>query len=200
VVAVGGRLPLAAEHLEGEQERAAVDGRRLQVLAEGDHGPAHDPYPGPLPPGGPVGGGVDEHGRLTGPKQPMQRSLSEHVVGGDQHEQRLASHRALDRGQRRAVAVLPPVGVHGADPAAPKAADDGRDRPGVVADHDQDPLQPAGEEGPHGPLDQAQAPNRNSALDPPWVRASRRWDRPAASTTPTRGSRDSGGVGWTTSA
>jgi hypothetical protein len=74
----------------------------------------------------------------------VQRSLAEDVVGGDQHEQRLALNLALDCGQRRAVAVRPPVGVHTPDPAAPKAADDGRDRPGVVADHDQDPLQPAG--------------------------------------------------------
>jgi hypothetical protein len=158
VVALGGRLALASEHLGGEQERAAVDGRLIQVLAEGDHGAVHDLHPGPLKPGGPVGGGVDEHGRRTGPKQPVQRCLSEHVIGGDQHKQRLAHARdlALDRGERRAVAVLPPVGVHGPDPAAPKAADDGRDRPGVVADHDQDPLQPAGQQGPHRPLDQAQ--------------------------------------------
>jgi hypothetical protein len=87
----------------------------------------------------------------------VQRSLAEDVVGGDQHEQRLALNLVLDCGERRAVAVRPPVGVHGPDPAAPKAADGGRDRPGVVADHDQDPFQAAGEEGPHGPLDQAEA-------------------------------------------
>jgi hypothetical protein len=129
------------------------------VLTEGDHGLVHDPHPGPLRPGGPVWCGVDQYGRLTGPKQPVQRSLSEHVIGGDQHKQRLASDRglALDYGERRAVAVRPPVGIHSPDPAAPKVADDGRDRSGVVADHDQDPLQPSGEQGPHGPLDQAQA-------------------------------------------
>jgi hypothetical protein len=47
--------------------------------------------------------------------------------------------------------------AYGPDPAAPKAADDGRDRPGVVADHDQDPFQAAGEEDRTAPLDQAQA-------------------------------------------
>jgi hypothetical protein len=87
----------------------------------------------------------------------VQRALHEHVIGSDQHKQRLASHRALDRSQRRAVAVRPPVGVHGPDPATPKAADDAGDWTGVVADHDQDPLQPIGQQGPHGPLDRAQA-------------------------------------------
>jgi hypothetical protein len=157
VVALGGRLPLAAEHLGGEQERAAVDGRLLEVLAERDRGPVHHPHPAALQPGGPVGCGVDEHRRLTGRQQPVQRSFGEDVIGGDQHNQRLASHRALDRGQRRAIALAPPVGVDGPDPAARQAADDGRDRPGVVADDHQDPLQPVGEQGPHRPLGQAQA-------------------------------------------
>ena len=67
------------------------------------------------------------------------------MVGGDQHEQRLTLDLALDRGQRRAVAVCPPVGIHHLDPAAAEPADDGRDRSGVVADHDQDPLQPSGQ-------------------------------------------------------
>jgi hypothetical protein len=35
---------------------------------------------------------------------------------------------ALDCGQRRAVAICPPVGIHDPDPAAVQAADDGRDR------------------------------------------------------------------------
>jgi len=86
------------------------------------------------------------------------------VISGHQHEQRLAGHRALDRGQRRAVAVAPPVGVYGPDPPGRQVADDGRDRPGVVADDDQDPLQPAVEQGPHGPLDQAQAPHPEQHL------------------------------------
>jgi hypothetical protein len=170
------------------------------VLTEPDHGLVHDPHPGPLKPGGPVGGGIHEHGRLPGRQQPVQRSLAEDVVGGDQHEQRLALNLTLDCGQRRAVAVRPPVGVHGPDPAAPKAADDGRDRPGVVADHDQDPFQAAGEEGPHGPLDQAQATQPEKGLGATPVTDSSRSDRPAASTIPTRGRRDSGEVGWTTSA
>ncbi len=164
MVALGGCLPLAAEHLGRQQERAAVDGRLVQVLPEPDRGLVYDPYPGPLRPGRLVRYGIDEHGRLTGRQQPVQRSLPEEVVGGEQHNQRLASHRALDRGQRCAVAVLPPVGVHRPDPAAPKAADDGRDRSGVVADHDQDPFQPSGEEGPHGPFDQAQATQPEQGL------------------------------------
>jgi hypothetical protein len=39
-------------------------------------------------------------------------------------------------------------------------------------------------------------PSRSRALEPLPVTDSSRWDRPAASTTPTRGSRDCGGVGW----
>jgi hypothetical protein len=112
----------------------------------------------------------------------------------------LASHRDLDRGQRRAVAVAPPLGIHDSHPAGRQAADDGRDRSGVVADHDQDPLQAAGEQGPHGPLDQAQAPHPEQRLGATPVTDSSRSDRPAASTTPTRGNCDSGGSGWTTSA
>jgi hypothetical protein len=156
VVALAGRLALAAEHLGREQERAAVDGRLLQVFAEGDHSLVQDPDPGPLRPGRPVGGGIDEHRRRTDGQQPGQRSLGEEVVGGDQHEQRLTLDLALDRSQRRAVAICPPVGVHRPDLAAAGAADDGRDRSGVVADHHQDPLQPSGQQGPHRPLDQAQ--------------------------------------------
>jgi hypothetical protein len=57
------------------------------------------------------------------------------VIGGHQHEQRLVQDLALDCGQRRAVAICPPVGVHGPDLPAADAADDGRDRSGVVADH-----------------------------------------------------------------
>jgi hypothetical protein len=67
------------------------------------------------------------------------------VVGGDQHEQRLSLDLALDCGQRRAVAICPPVGIHDPDPVAPQATDDRRHRSGVVTDHHQDPLQPSGE-------------------------------------------------------
>jgi hypothetical protein len=66
VVAFGGRLALTVEHLGREQERAAVDRRLLQMLAEGDHRLIHHPDPGPLHPRRPVGGGIDEHGRRTG--------------------------------------------------------------------------------------------------------------------------------------
>jgi hypothetical protein len=54
--------------------------------------------------------------------------------------------------------------MHHPDPVAPKAADDGRDRSGVVADHDQDPLQSGGEQGPHRPFDQAQATQPEQGL------------------------------------
>jgi hypothetical protein len=200
VVALGGRLALAAEDLGRDQERAAVDRRLLQVLAEGDHGPVHHPDPGPLRPGRPIGGGINQHGRLTGGQQPLQPALTKDVIGGHQHEQRLTLDLTLDCGQRRAVAICPPVGVHSPDPAAAEPADDGRDRSGVVANHHQDPLQPSGHEGPHGPLDQAQATQAEQGLGATPVTDSSRSDRPAASTTPTRGSRDGGGVGWTTSA
>ena len=43
MVAFGGRLALAFEHLWGEEERAAVDRRLIQVLAERDDGLVHDP-------------------------------------------------------------------------------------------------------------------------------------------------------------
>ena len=43
-------------------------------------------------------------------------------------------------------------------------------------------------------------PSRSRTLEPPPVTDASRSDWPAASTTPTRGSRDSGGSGWTTSA
>jgi hypothetical protein len=146
MVALGGHLPLAAEHLRREQERAAVDRRLLQVLAERDHGPVHHPDPGPLRPGSPIGCEINQHGRLTRRQQPLQPSLAEDVIGGRQHEQRLTLDLALDRGQRRAVAICSPVGIHDLDLVAPEPADDGRDRSGVVADHDQDPLQPSGQE------------------------------------------------------
>jgi hypothetical protein len=167
VIAFAGRLALAVEHLPGEQERAAVDGRLIQVLAERDHGAVHDPDSDPLRPGQRAGGGVDEHGRLTGHQQPLQPSATEDVVGGDQQEQRLTLDLALDCGQRGAVAICPPVGIHHPDPAASKAANNGRDRSGVVADHHQDPLQPSDQQGPHGPLDQAQPPSRSRAVEPP---------------------------------
>jgi hypothetical protein len=99
VIALGGRLVLTAEHLRGQQEGAAVDGRLLQVLAEGDHGPLHHPDPGPLRPRRPVGGGIDEHGRRSRRQQPAQRSLGEDMVGGDQQEQRVALDLAPDGGQ-----------------------------------------------------------------------------------------------------
>jgi hypothetical protein len=146
VVVLGGHLPLAAEHLRREQERAAVDRRLLQVLAERDHGPVHHPDPGPLRPGSPIGCEINQHGRLARRQQPLQPSLAEDVIGGRQHEQRLTLDLALDRGQRRAVAICSPVGIHDLDLVAPEPADDGRDRSGVVADHDQDPLQPSGQE------------------------------------------------------
>jgi hypothetical protein len=157
-------VALAFEHLGREQKRAAVDGRLLQVLAERDHSPLHDPDTSPLRPRRPVGGGIDEHGRLTGRQQPIQPAFAEDVVGRDQHEQRLAQDLPLNSGQRRAVPICPPVGIHDPDPVAPKATDDRRDRPRVVADHHQDPLQPNGEQGPHGPLDQAQAPQPEQRL------------------------------------
>jgi hypothetical protein len=66
-------------------------------------------------------------------------------------------------GQRRAVAICPPVGKH--DPDRSRRGDRrplrpvrrrGRLPPG--------PAPPSGEQGPHRPLDQAQAPRRSSAL------------------------------------
>jgi hypothetical protein len=78
------------------------------------------------------------------------------VVGGDQHEQRLAQDVPLDCRQRRAVAICPPVGVHDPDPVAREATDERRDRSGVVADHHQDPVQLGGEQGPHGPRSSAE--------------------------------------------
>jgi hypothetical protein len=157
VVAFAGRLALAVEHLQGEQERAAVDPRLLQVLAERHDGLVHDPDPSPLRPGRPSGGGIDEHRRRTDGQQPLQPTLAKDMIGGDQHEQQLASHLALDSGQRRAVAIGPPVGIHDPDPVAPNQS-------GVVADHHQDPLQPGGEQGPHRPLDQAQPPQPEQRL------------------------------------
>jgi hypothetical protein len=89
-------------------------------------------------------------------RPPLQPALAENVIGGNQREQRLTLDLALDRGQRRAVAICPPVGIHDPDPAASKPANDGRDWSGVVADHHHDPLQSSDEQGPHRPLDQAQ--------------------------------------------
>ena len=97
-------------------------------------------------------------------RPPLQPALAENVIGGNQREQRLTLDLALDRSQRRAVAICPPVGIHDPDPAAPEATDDRRDRAGVVADHHQDPLQPSGEQGPHRPLDQAQPPQPEQRL------------------------------------
>jgi hypothetical protein len=57
MVALAGRLALAAEDLGREQEPATVDPRLLQMLAERDHGPVHHPDPSALPPGRPVGAG-----------------------------------------------------------------------------------------------------------------------------------------------
>jgi hypothetical protein len=98
---------------------------------------------------------------------PSQPTLTEEVVGRDQHEQRLTRDLILDRGQRRAVAIRPPLGIHHPDPTTAKATDNRGDRSGVVADHDQDPLQPSGKQRPHRPLDQAQPPSRSSALSHP---------------------------------
>jgi hypothetical protein len=167
VIAFGGRLALAVEHLGREQEHAAVDRQLIQVLAERHDSLVHDPDPGPLRQGRPVGCGIDEHGRRTGRQQPLRPAPTEYVVGGDQHEQRLSQELPLNSGQRRAVAVCPSVGIHDPDPVAPKATDDRRDRSGVVADHHQNPLQPSGEQGPHRPLDETQPPTRSSALEPP---------------------------------
>jgi hypothetical protein len=70
-----------------------------------------------------------------------------------------------------------------------------------MADDDQDPLQPGGEQGPDGPLDQAQATQAEQDLGGTAGDRFQPLDRPAASTTPTcGGSRDGGGVGWTASA
>jgi hypothetical protein len=99
VIAFAGRPVLAAEYLGREQERAAVDRRLLQVLAEGDHSLIHHPDPSPLRPGRPVGGGIDEHGRRTGHQQPAQPTLTEEVIRGDQQEQRLSLDLPPDRGQ-----------------------------------------------------------------------------------------------------
>jgi hypothetical protein len=199
VVAFGGRLALAAEHLGREQERAAVDRRLLQVLAERDDSLVHDPDPGPLRPGRLVGGGIDEYGRLPGRQQPLQPALAEDVIGGHQYEQRLTLELALDCGQRRAVAICPAVGVHDPDPAAAEAADDGRDRSGVVADHHRTRSSPAANRDRTARSTRLRPPSRSRALEPPPVTDASRWDRPAASTTPTRGSRASGGSGWITS-
>src|SRR5215217_4298226 len=200
VITFGGCLVLAAEHLGREQERAAVDGRLVQVLAEGDHGPVHHPNPSSRFPARATGRGIDEHSRLTGRQQPDQCSLAEDMVGGDQQEQRFALDLALNRSQRRAVAICPPVGIDDPDPAAPEPAADCRHRPGVVAHNHQDLLEPSGQQGPNGPLDQAQPTQPEQNLEPPPVTDSSRWDRPAASTTPTRGRRDSSGAGRTMSA
>src|SRR4029450_2104027 len=62
-------------------------------------------------------------------ERPLQPALTEDVVGGDQQEQRLAQDLSLDGGQRRAVAICPPLGIHHPDPVAPKATADRRPRP-----------------------------------------------------------------------
>jgi hypothetical protein len=128
----------------------------------------------------------------------VQRSLAEDVVGGDQHEQRLALTSAWTAASD---APLPYAhrSAYTARTRPPKAADAGRDRPGVVADHD--PFQAAGEEGPHGPLDQAQATQPEKGLGAtPGDRFQPLGPARGQHPTPTRGSRDSGEVGWTTSA
>jgi hypothetical protein len=68
------------------------------VLAERDHGPLHDPDPGPLPPGQLIWCGIDEHRRLPSRQQPIQPALAEEVIRGDQHEQRLTLDLTLDCG------------------------------------------------------------------------------------------------------
>jgi hypothetical protein len=157
MVALGGRLVLAVEHLGRKQERAAVDGRLIQVLAERDDSLVHDPDPGPLRPGRLVGCWIDEYGRLPGRQQPLQPALAEEVIGGDQHEQRLTLDLVLDCGQRRAVAVCPRSAYTTRIRSRPSSAGSAAAGSGVVADYHQDPLQPSGQQGPHGPFDQAQA-------------------------------------------
>jgi hypothetical protein len=66
---------------------AAYRCRRIEVLAEPDRLAVHHPNPAALQPGGAVGYGVDQHGRLARRQQPLQHSLAEQVVDGDQHKQ-----------------------------------------------------------------------------------------------------------------
>jgi hypothetical protein len=51
VVAIGGRLELAAEHLGREQERAAVNGRLVEVPTERDRATVHHLHVAPFLPG-----------------------------------------------------------------------------------------------------------------------------------------------------
>jgi hypothetical protein len=200
VVALAGRLVLAVEHLGREQERAAVDGRLLQVLTERDDSLVHDPDPGPLRPGRLVGCWIDEYGGLPGRQQPLQPALAEEVIGGDQDEQRLTLDLVLDCGQRRAVAVCPPVGVHDPDRPRPSRPTTAATGPGSWPTTTRTRSSPAANRDRTARSTRLRPPRRSRTLEPPPVTDASRSDRPAASTTPTRGSRASGGVGWTMSA
>jgi hypothetical protein len=99
VISCRGRLPLGFEYLGRQQERPTVARRLVPLLAEGHRHPASNANPAPLGPGLGRGIEIDQHGRLPHPDQMAERSLPEHVIGGDHQEQALPPHRVFRGGE-----------------------------------------------------------------------------------------------------
>ena len=156
MIAFGRRLPLSLEYVRREQERPAVDGRLVDLFAQGHRHLALNTNPAAFVPG--VGGRIwiDEHCRLPGPDEVVERALTEHVVRRDNKEQVLAPHGVLCRSKGRAVAELPRARVHGMNPAWLQPGHHCTNGTGMVAHDHQDLLDPGVKEAAHGSLDQLQ--------------------------------------------
>ena len=158
------RLPLRVEDRRGEEERAAVDRWVAELLRERNRALLVQAHPRSLGPSARIGSVVDEHRRVTGRKERLERALTEDVVSRDEEEAVFLGRVRLGRGQRRPVAELPAFGEDGSDAIRRDPVHDRGYRPCLVAHDHDDALDPSGQHGPDGPLHQAQAAQSNQGL------------------------------------
>jgi hypothetical protein len=172
VIPSRGGLALGCEHGRCQHERAAVDRRIAEVLRERDRVLLLEPNARPLRPGDRFRRVVHEHRGTTRPHQRNERPIAEHVVGGDDDEDRLIGQDRLRCRERRAVPVLPPFRENGPHASRRDPVDDGGNGAGLVPHDDDDLLEPEAQQAPDGTLDQRQTANADQRLRSPASHAS----------------------------
>ena len=123
--------------------------------------------PGTFFPGVGRGIGVDEHGGLPGANKAVECALPEHVVRRDHHEQVLITKELPRRSKRGAVAELPLTCQYGMHLAGAQPGYDRPNRPGVVADNDENLTDADIKESANGSLDELQTTQLDERLRTP---------------------------------
>ena len=167
VVAAGGRAPLGFEDRHRQQEGTAVDRGVLELLREGDRVLLVQTHAGALGPCLGVWGVVDQDPVTARRQQRLECAFAEHVVCGHEQERPLLSYVRLGRSERCPVTPLPVLSQHGTCPTWRDPVHDGCYGAGLVADDDDDSLDPCRKQVAYGATSQAEAADTDEGFRAP---------------------------------